>query len=189
MIGWDGLSALPDRLKDQGELLVYADGEEWRQEIDGGWVNLVDAEHAEESKQAITGGVKTLYTVDGLSPVTDTRYARRLSGNVWEANTFAPRAVGDCYTVRLTFRLETKSNASGQRVEVDLGIGDDWAINVYSTNFPIIKASGVSALFSITVPIFCIETFGRFGGRFFLAPSHDCEIYQKAIFIQRTFAP
>lgn len=170
-------------------MLLQADGREWQQEVDGGWVNLVDATHTAENPQSIDGGTKTLYTVDGLSPVTDQRYARRLAMDSWASNTFAPRSVGDAYMIRLTFTLTPTSTASGQRLEVDLGIGSGWNTNVFAQTTAIVKAQGVSDLFSIVVPIFCLETFGNHGGRFYLTPSHDCDIHGKAIFIQRTFAP
>lgn len=121
MVEWANLPVIPDSLKASAETLRYAGGREWRQEVDGGWVNLV--------------------------------------------------------------------TASGQSVEVDLGIGTGWNTNVFSQIIPIVKAQGVADLFSIVVPIFCLETFGNHGGRFYITPSHDCDIYGKAIFIQRTFAP
>lgn len=189
MVEWANLPLIPDSLKASAETLRYAGGREWRQEVDGGWVNLVDATHTLASPQSIVGGTKTLYTVDGLGAATDLRYGRRMATDAWAGNAFAPRSVGDCYTIRLTFTLAPTTTASGQSVEVDLGIGTGWNTNVFSQIIPIVKAQGVADLFSIVVPIFCLEMFGNHGGRFYITPSHDCDIYGKAIFIQRTFAP
>jgi hypothetical protein len=189
MIDWRALAQIPENLKAGAQRIVYAGGKEWIDDVDGGWVNLVDATHTQASPQAITGGTKTHYTVDGLGAATDQRYGRRLALGAWDDSTFAPRNVGDAYTIRLTFTLSPTSTASGQSLEVDLGIGSGWNTNVFAQTIPIIKSQGVSDLFSVIVPIFCLETFGNFGGRFYLTPSHDCTVYGKAIFIQRTFAP
>jgi len=189
VVDWSRLSTMPQALKDDAVALAYADGQEYLYPLNGGWVNIADGQHTVGSPQAIVGGTKTHFTADGLGATTDRRFNRKLSPDVWEGSTFAPRSVGDAYTVRLTFLLSTSSNTSGQFIDVSLGIGSGWNTIVAQVRDPLVKSQGVVDFFTISLPIFCLETFGNFGGRFYLTPSHDCTVWNKAVFIQRTFAP
>jgi len=174
----------------KAETMVLLDGEEVRAPFNGGWLNYADATHIEGSPQSIGADTPTLLTIDGEGATSEQRYRRGVDPAVWNAstNTFQPNAVGEAYLVRITMRV-AKLSSSDTTVELDLGIGLGFSTIIADERKPLTKGQGVTDNLSFTFPIFCLETFGLNGGRFFITATENVTIWNKAIFVQRLFTP
>jgi hypothetical protein len=177
------------------ETIIFKDGVPLRAPYNGGWVNLVDSEYPgvgedeETGREAIDADETVQYTVDGLDPATNVEYCGCLGPNVWQDSVFSPAAIGDTYMIRLTFTASSLTSATGQFLNVTLGIGADYETVVADVSVALNKGQDVDTLVSVVLPIFCLDTFCLQGGKFFITPSNDIEIWNKAIFIQRTYHP
>lgn len=188
-INWPEIPSATEDQKRAADLLIRTDdGRELRTGYDGGWLNIADATHDVDNKQAISADTSTLMTIDGEGDTTENRYRRGLDLDVWSDDTFRPRAVGEAYMVRITMRA-AKATSQDTTIELDLGIGTGFATIISDERRPMTKAQGVGDVLSFVYPIFCLETFGTFGGRFFIRASRNITVWNKAIFIQRTHSP
>ena len=188
-INWLELPEANEDSKRSAEMLIRtADGVERRTDYDGGWLNIVDATHTQASPQTVTAGVSTALTIDGLGAATETNYRRGVSTEVWDGNVFKPAAVGECYMVRVTMNV-AKATSNATTLELDLGIGADFATQIVSDVRPLTKGQDVVDKINFVFPIFCLDAFGLQGGQFTLLASQSITVWAKAIFIQRTFTP
>ena len=187
-IDWD---SIPEAGMGEGfhaDLLAYSEGKEQRVPFNGGWINYADAAHTQGDPQSITASTLTLLTIDGLGATSTQRFRRGLSPGLWSDNTLKPNSVGESHLVRVTMQA-AKDTGSDTTLELDLGIGSSWATIIANERKPLTKGQGVTDNLSFTFPVFCLETFGQAGGRFFINASQDVSIWAKAIFVQRLFTP
>lgn len=187
-IEWD---ELPDSRRVEGfraELVARIGDTESRVPFNGGWLNYADATHTEGSPQAVTADTSTLLTIDGEGGTSEQEYRRGITTDVWSGNTFSPSAVGESYLVRVTMKV-SKATSNDTTLELDLAIGDGYGIIIADERRPLTKGQGITDNLSFTFPIFCLDTFGRYGGRFFLLATENVDVWGKSIFIQRTFTP
>ena len=172
----------------RADQVVLLDGEEVRAPFNGGWLNYQDATHTQGSPQAITADTSTLLTIDGEGSGTVQRFRRGIDASVWSGNTFRPEAVGEAYLVRVTMKV-AKATSSETTLELDLGIGQSFGTIIADERRRLTKGQGVTDNLTFVFPIFCMETFGTFGGRFYILASENVNLWAKSIFIQRTFTP
>lgn len=187
-IEWD---ELPDAKRVRGfkaELLVRINDQEARAPFNGGWLLFADGQHTVGSPQAVTADTSTLITIDGLGSGTEDEFRRGINNDVWSDNTLRPNAVGESYLIRLNMRV-SKAVSNDAYLEVDLGIGENFATLVADERRPLTKGSGAQDNISLTFPVYCLSEFGRNGGRFFVVASENVNIWNKSIFIQRLFTP
>ena len=187
-IDWDQLRDAERVEGFKAEMMVLLDGEEVRAPFNGGWLNYADATHTQGSPQAVTSGVSTLLSIDGNGGATEQRFRRGINTDVWSSNTLRPAALGEAYMVRVTMRV-AKATSNDTTIELDLGIGTDWATIIADERKPLTKGQGVTDNLSFSFPIYCLDTFTRHGGRFYLLASQNVTVWGKSIFIQRTFTP
>lgn len=155
-----------------------------------GWANFADSQYTPASPLAISAGVKTRLTIDGLGAATNTQYSNGMHSDVWSNDTFKPFAVGEAYNIRLTLTVSQESSGTGHFVTFEADIGAEGSPFVAaSQSVPLTKGQDVDTLVTISAPFFCLDTFGMNGGRLYLIPSVDVTIHSAAIFIQRTFTP
>lgn len=153
-----------------------------------GWVYYKDSVYDNASRLSITSGTRTLFSVDGLGSGTETSYRDTLPTDLWDSNTINPSAVGEAYSVRMGFEAAPTVTGDGY-IEVQLDIGSGSEINIVESRLTLQKGSGVTHKFSYTASIFCLTTFNTNGGKIYLTPSINCEIWDKNIYLQRTYSP
>jgi hypothetical protein len=153
-----------------------------------GWVYEADSAHTTGSRQTIAAGTRTLFTVDGLGGTTEESFSGTLPTDIWGTNTINPEAVGEVYMTRVGVTIAPTVVGDGY-VELELDIGSGSQINILDRRLSLQKGSGIPHGFSAGFPIFCLTTFNNNGGKFYLTPSINVEVWNKSIFLQRTFSP
>mgnify|MGYP000090661691 FL=1 len=158
--------------------------------LQSGWVNVADSQYTAGSPLAITGGVRTQLTINGLGATTNKLFANGMPQDVWSDNRFKPSDIGECYNLRLTATVTQAQAGSGHHVTFEADIGTEEAPFIAaSQSIPLNKGNGVPSLITISAPFFTLGTFGLNGARLFLTPSVNVTVHSMAIFIQRTFKP
>lgn len=154
-----------------------------------GWGFWADAEYTTSSRQTISTSTRTLFEVDGLGGTTETGYLSTVPATVWSGdNTIMPTEVGEAYSVRIDCAVAPTASSTGY-VELQLDIGSGSQINIVARRLNLAKGQGVTHSFSIAFPIFCLDTFNANGGKFYMTPSVSIELWDRRIFLQRTFSP
>lgn len=188
-INWDAIPDATDASLRSADMLIRtSDGQERRTGYDGGWMYFADATHTSDNRQEITADTLTLWTNDGLATESTTDFRRGVPLDVWSDNTICPQATGETYEINLTFRA---SHDVFQQVyvEIDVGIGADYSNIIARDRRTLIRGSGVTDFVFFNGTLFVTNPFGAHGARFFLNSSRDIEIWDKALFIQRTHSP
>lgn len=153
-----------------------------------GWVYYKDSVHTDDSRQTIAATTRTLFTVDGLASSTETSYRDTLPTDVWSSNTINPAAIGESYSIRIDIRVAPTVTGDGY-IELDLDIGSGSPIKIVESRQDLQKGNGITHKFTAGFPIFCLTTFNTNGGKFYLTPSINCEVWNRGVFIQRTYSP
>ena len=154
-----------------------------------GWGYWKDATHTDASRQTIIGGTRTLLTVDGLSLITETDYLSSLPNNIWAGNTINPDGIGNTYLLRIDMWASPQTGGTGHYIELVLDIGDGAVNEIVQHATPMLKGTGITHRISITWAIFARETFNANGGKIYITPDIDVQIWDKAVFLQRGFVP
>jgi len=158
--------------------------------LQSGWVNIADSQYTAGSPLAISGGVRTQLTINGLGATTNKAFSDGMPSDVWSDNRFKPSDIGECYNLRLTCTVTQTTSGTGTYVTFEADIGTDGASFIAATeSVSLLKGQGVATQMTISAPFFTLETFGRNGARLYITPSVDVSVYGLAIFIQRTFKP
>jgi len=157
-----------------------------RQADGRGWINISDSEHTQGSPQAVSSGVRTLLTLDALGPTTNYEYRDGLPVDAWSGDTFFVQASGETYLLRPSFIADPETGASGNYLEIELDIGAPVGV-IFQFTVPMIKND--PSRFSFSIPTFALDTFLANGGKFYVTPNVNCDIYDKALLIQRMSQP
>jgi hypothetical protein len=153
-----------------------------------GWVYYDDSVHTTGSRQTILAGVRTLFTVDGLGPTTETGFRATLPTDVWESNTINPAVIGETYSARTSLNVAPTVVGDGY-VSAQLDIGSGSEINILERRLTLQKGSGVTHSFNTTNALFCLATFVANGGKFYITPSINVEVWGRTIFLERSYSP
>lgn len=175
------------------ETIIVSEGVAYRatmqqmRRADGrGWVNIADAAHTEVSPQSITSGNRTLLTLDALGATTNYDYRDGIPTDVWSGDKFHAQASGETYMLRLTMIVDPATGASGNYLDLEVDIGSPIG-QIYQTVTPLLK--GAASRFSFAIPIFALNTFLANGAEFYVTSNVNCDIWGKALFIQRMSQP
>lgn len=188
-VPWDIFPEATEDNKRGAEFIIRTDdGLERRTGYDGGWMYFQDATHTVTNKQSVTAGVQTVISVDGLGGASTTDFRRGVPLDVWSNNTLQPRASGEAYEINLTFKV-SKSSSQSTYVEIDVMIGENYDVPVAQDKRPLIKGSDVDDFVFFNGTLFVTDPMGAHGARFFLNCSDDVNVWNKAIYIQRTHSP
>jgi len=153
-----------------------------------GWIYQADSLHTTGSRQTISAGTRTLLTVDGLGATTEEGFSNTLPVDLWDTNTINPAAIGEVYSLRLGMSVAPTVVGDGY-IELQLDIGSGSQINILNRRLSLQKGNGVEHAFSDGFPIFCLATFNTNGGKFYITPSINVEVWNKSLFLQRTYSP
>lgn len=188
-INWDEIPAASEDGKRGADLIIRTDaGEERRTGYDGGWLYYHDDTHTVSNKQAISADTETLLSIDGAAADSDTSFRRGVPLDVWSSNTLQPQATGEVYTVSIDFKLD-KATSTQTFVHIAGKIGSGYSTSITDERKPLTKGSGIQDFIVFNKTLFVTNAFGADGLRFFLTFDEDVNVWDKAIFIQRTHSP
>jgi len=188
-INWDEIPAASEDGKRGADLIIRTDaGEERRTGYDGGWLYYHDDTHTVSNKQAISADTETLLSIDGAAADSDTSFRRGVPLDVWSSNTLQPQATGEVYTVSIDFKLD-KATSTQTLVHIAGKIGSGYSTTITDERKPLTKGSGLQDFIVFNKTLFVTNAFGADGLRFFLTFDEDVNVWDKAIFIQRTHSP
>jgi hypothetical protein len=188
-INWDEIPAASEDGKRGADLIIRTDaGEERRTGYDGGWLYYHDDTHTVSNKQAISADTETLLSIDGAAADSDTSFRRGVPLDVWSSNTLQPQATGEVYTVSIDFKVD-KSSSTQTYVHIAGKIGSGYSTSITDERKPLTKGSGIQDFIVFNKTLFVTNAFGADGLRFFLTFDEDVNVWDKAIFIQRTHSP
>lgn len=188
-IPWDSIPAATEDNKRAADMLIRLDdGRERRTGYDGGWLYYHDDTHTVSNKQAISADTETLLSIDGAASDSDTSFRRGVPLDVWGNNTLQPGATGEVYTVSIDFKVD-KATSSQTFVHMAGKIGSGYSTSITDERKPLTKGSGIQDFIVFNKILFVTNAFGTDGLRFFLTFDENVNIWDKAIFIQRTHSP
>ena len=188
-INWDQIPSASEEGKRGADLIIRTDaGEERRTGYDGGWLYYHDDTHTVSNKQAISADTETLLSIDGAAADSDTSFRRGVPIDVWSSNTLQPQATGEVYTVSIDFKLD-KATSTQTLVHIAGKIGSGYSTTITDERKPLTKGSGLQDFIVFNKTLFVTNAFGADGLRFFLTFDEDVNVWDKAIFIQRTHSP
>ncbi len=153
-----------------------------------GWVNLADSQYTPAAPLVIAAGVRTQLTVNALGAATNRTYANGLHVDVWSGNVFRPAVLGETYKIRWTATVSHDGAGTAEYATLEMDIGGSVGVTA-AKRISLTKGVGVEDKLSLDFTLFCLDTFGKNGGRLYLTPSADVEVHSQALFIQRTFTP
>lgn len=148
-----------------------------------GWEDYEDSTYTSTSPLALSAGVRTKVTIDGLGPSTNTTYSPVTAG-LWDStnNKITPENIGDMYDIRL--RLKATPGATGGYVTFELDIGGTLGTILAQTQSYIKGVAEVNMLFVST--IFSLDTFVANGGSIYATSSVAADLYDIGLLINRT---
>ena len=185
-INWDEIPAASEDGKRGADLIIRTDaGEERRTVYDGGWLYYHDDTHTASNKQAISADTETLLSIDGAAADSDTSFRRGVPLDVWSSNTLQPQATGEVYTVSIDFKVD-KATSTQTFVHIAGKIGSGYSTSITDERKPLTKGSGLQDFIVLNKTLFVTNAFGVDGLRFFLTFDENVNVWDKAIFIQRT---
>ena len=188
-INWDEIPAASEDGKQGADLIIRTDaGEERRTGYDGGWLYYHDNTHTVSNKQAISADTETLLSIDGAAADSDTSFRRGVPLDVWSSNTLQPQATGEVYTVSIDFKVD-KATSTQTFVHIAGKIGAGYSNSITDERKPLTKGSGIQDFIVFNKVLFVTNAFGAEGLRFFLTFDENVNVWDKAIFIQRTHSP
>lgn len=154
-----------------------------------GWAYYADAEYTSGSPLSILANTRTQITVDGLGATTETDYLETVPETVWDNAAIWPSATGEAYLLRIGLTIVPQEVTSNEYASLQLDIGGGSQIVIAEKRLALQKGLGNAHLFSEALPIFCLATFNANGGRLYIEPTLDVQLYGASLFIQRTFSP
>ena len=136
--------------------------------------------------QAITGDARTQVLLDGLGGAT---HAGQIQEMIvpWSSDTLNVEL--DCaYNVRLTFKGQIASGTGGHYFTAELDIGGAIGVTWSGTSlFP--KGANEEHAFEFSIPLFARSTFVSNGGKFYITPDTDMDLWDARILVGRVYQP
>jgi hypothetical protein len=136
--------------------------------------------------QAITAVTRTQLLNDGLGGAT---HAGQIQNMIvpWSSNKLNVEL--DCaYNVRVTFKGQIASGASGQYFTIDLDIGGAIGIT-WAATIVFAKGTAIEHAFEFSIPLFARSTFVANGGKFYITPSVDMDLWDARVLVGRVYQP
>lgn len=148
-----------------------------------GWVRHFDETHTEQNPQILTQLEDNQILIDGASSILSQAPVVTPFNPLWIDNEINAIAENDAYDLRFDFKAKI-ANADGWfELAVDAG-GDVGKIVINTFRFP--RGANIEHPFSIPQKIYTGSTFLANRGKVIIRPSHQVEIYDKSIYIERT---
>lgn len=111
------------------------------------------------------------------------------SAGYYDGSRITPDALGDAYMVRLGFEAASSANDGSFNVSVDISAAGDGSIVISGNPERMIRGSGNFQRYTISLPIFCRETFLANGGTVRIeSVSGNTSIRQIGFFITKLYS-
>lgn len=153
--------------------------------INGGfWEFWLDSQYTVSSKLAISAGVRTQVTCDGL--LNNQFKPSFHNHNFWNTSTnkIEPVLEGDFLDIRFAISGNSVS-ASANDFFVEVDVGGSAGV-IYADNEVFHKGTADQS-FNIIMPLFVGSDFATNGGTVYITPTNDINIWQSAFTISRTY--
>jgi hypothetical protein len=136
--------------------------------------------------QAISASTRTQLLNDGLGAAT---HAGQIQDMIVPWSSDKLNVELDCaYNVRLTFHGQIASGAGGEYFTAELDIGGAIGVTWEGTSvFP--KGAGNDHGFEFSIPLFARSTFVANGGKFYITPSVDMDLWDVRVLVGRVYQP
>jgi hypothetical protein len=149
-----------------------------------GWERYFDTLNTVSNKQSLTASQDNIITIDGVTSILTQRPITSPVVPLWASNKIRAIKSGDAYIIRFDFAASI-SNSNGW-FEFALNVGGSIG-KVLINTFTLPKGSNVTHNYSLTAVIYTADTFLANGANLIITPSHTMQIWDKSIYIQRTF--
>jgi hypothetical protein len=111
------------------------------------------------------------------------------SNGYYDGNVITPDAFKDAYLLRLGFEAASTSNNGAFNVFVDISATGDGSIIISGNPERMIRGSGTFQKYTITLPIFCRETFIANGGHVLIeSVDGNTSVRQISFFITKLYS-
>lgn len=170
------------------DTIAYLEAEAAQEPLSSGqgWAYYVDSQYTSGSPRTISGNTRTLLTNNKLGADTNETYLPSDTITWWNSTTnrFTPTNLGDAYDVRLGII----ANASGSNpyITFDLDVGGSIGI-IWANTGVFARGAGVATRFTMSIPVFTLDTFLSNGGGFYITTSSSTTIYGITMLVQRVF--
>lgn len=149
-----------------------------------GWANYADSQYTALAPRSILSGARTQLTNNTGGASTNTTYLNE-NQELWDNDAIRPIAIGDAFDVRVTFSLTAETNDKDVTLEMDIGSGTP--IIIYSETRRMLKSGGAVNSFAFSIPTYSLDTFLANGGKLYITPTSNIQLYGLNIFIVKTF--
>lgn len=149
-----------------------------------GWAHYFDNAYTSGSPLALSAGVRTKVTINGLGAGTDNSQVADGDVNYWNTSTnkVTPAALNDLYEVTLRFKATTTASKPYFDIEFDVGGGVGVATSVTRE---VIKGSSAVNWFDLTSQFHTSSTFLANGAEIYFNSSATINIYDINIMISK----
>lgn len=148
-----------------------------------GWERYFDATNTVSNKQSLTALQDNIITIDGATSIVDQSPAI-VHNPLWASNKIRAISSGDAYDLRVDFQASIANSEGWFEISINIG-GEFGKIVINTFLFP--KGPNVAHYYSIAQKIYTGDTFVTNGGQIIIEPSHTMQIWDKSIYIERTF--
>ena len=157
--------------------------------VNTGWIFYVDGTYLAQATSpfSISAETRTKLENDGTSSLTNTSYSGGLVSGIYDtANDKMVPELGKSYDVRLTYKCQTASGASGNFITTELDIGAGGIGTgpvIWAQTQPLLKGANVENSMSYAVTIFALAPFPTTGGTFYVESNVACDIWDIRLLI------
>jgi len=147
-----------------------------------GWAHYFDSTYTSGSPLALSTGVRTKVTIDGLGAGTETASIAVGDTNYWNTTTnkVTPTALNDAYSV--VFRFKATTTASKPYFDIEFDIGGGIGVSSSLTR-EVIKGSSAVNWFDLSSVFHVNSTFLANGAEIYFNSSATINIYDMNIMI------
>lgn len=150
-----------------------------------GWEQIADSTFTAASPFTVLQGDTSIWEIRGTTAIR-TQLPVGVD-SFWDgtAHAFFPASIGDGYDIRLDFVAETSTN--GGFIELEIDIGPPQGVIVRRlVSFP--KGSGFEHAFSVSFPVYTLNTFVANGGQIKIASLNgNTNMHSPGLFIKKDY--
>lgn len=149
-----------------------------------GWAHYFDSTYTSSSKLALSSGVRTKITIDGLGAGTDNSNVAIGDTDYWNTSTnkITPAALDDVYEV--TFRFKADTSASKPYFDLEFDVGGGVGV-VSAVTAEVIKGSSALNRFDFTSSFHTSSVFLANGAELYFNSSATINVYDMNIMITK----
>ena len=147
------------------------------------WNVRGDTAHTSGAPQAIASGVKTIFTNNGLTAITNTT---RQLGITYATNDFTPSALNASYVLRLAYKV-TAAAAAGTPYVIKVALEGGSTPAQFAAQDSFIKGGGYVNDMALTFLFFTGSLNTNYPISIYITPDTNINIYDRQYLIQRIY--